>query len=128
LSEQQIYYLLANDCEVFMGMALSPGLSRWEWLLVSQPYHLSQNVFVTLDSDLERWTDLPVDQAVGTRIQTSADIQFATYLNSLPENRRWRRVPYYNNLVTLEHLQEGDVGVALVWEPAVSNHVAANPE
>ncbi len=127
LSEQQLYYLLANDCQVFMGMALSPGLSRWEWLLTSRPYHLSRNVFVTLDPSLERWNDLPTEQAIGTRIQTSADIQFAMYLNGLPENQRWKRIPYYNNLVALEQLQEGQVDIALVWEPAVVHYLAEYP-
>lgn len=128
LSQQQIYYLIANDCEVFMGLALSSSLSRWEWLLVSQPYHISQNIFVTLDPELERWHDLPRDQAIGTRIQTSADIQFATYINSLPENQRWKRIPYYNNLVALEQLLERQVSVALVWEPAVRHYMMNNPD
>lgn len=125
LTEQQIYYVLANDCEVFMGLALSSSLSRWEWLVTSRPYHASRNVFVTLDPALEAWMDLPLDEAIGTRIQTSADIQLAVYLNGLAAENRWKRIPYYNNLVALEQLQEGQVSVALVWEPAVVNYQAA---
>lgn len=128
LTEPQLYYLLANECEVFMGMALSSSLNRWEWLLVSQPYHLSRSVFVTTDPDLQQWTDLPLDEQIGTRIQTSADIQLVTYLNTLPESERWRRVPYYNNLIALEQLLAGQTAVSLLWEPAVVRFEADNPD
>lgn len=128
LTEQQLYYLLANDCEVFMGLALSSGLSRWDWLVVSRPYHASQNVFVTLDHDLTAWTQLPLNQAIGTRIQTGADIQLAVHLNNLPAEQRWKRIPYYNNLDALDQLQLGQVGVALVWEPAISHYLIKNPD
>lgn len=119
LGEAQLYYLLANDCQVFMGLALTNALSRWDWLLVSRPYHVSRSVFVTRDPALSRWTDLPLSEAVGTRVQTASDIQFATYLNGLAENRRWKRIPYYNNETPLLKLLEGETGLALVWEPAI---------
>lgn len=128
LSEAQFYYLLANDCEVFMGLALSTSLARWEWLLVSQPYHSSRSVFVTTNPDLQQWTDLPLHEQIGTRIQTTADIQLITYLNSLPENQRWRRVPYYNNLVALEQMLAGQTAVSLLWEPAVISFQAYNED
>lgn len=126
LTEAQIYYVLANDCEVFMGLALTPAFSRWEWLLVSHPYHVSRSVFVTADPELQHWTDLPFEQQIGTRIQTSADIQLATYLNSLPQEERWRRVPYYNNQIALEQLLNGQVSAAFLWEPAVVQHQNMN--
>ncbi|HLR45992.1 MAG TPA: transporter substrate-binding domain-containing protein [Deinococcales bacterium] len=119
LEEAQLYYLLANDCEVFMGLALTSSLSRWDWLLTSQPYHVSHSVFVTRDEQLTKWTDLPLDETIGTRVQTSSDIQLATYLTGLSENRRWKRVPNYNNEQPLVQLAEGKIGLALVWEPAV---------
>src|SRR5690625_972397 len=129
LEEAQLYYLLANDCEVFMGMALTSSLSRWDWLLVSQPYHLSHSVFVSRDAALERWTDLPTDGIIGTRIQTGSDIQLATYLTGLSENRRWKRIPYYNNEQPLSRLLGSEIDLALVWEPAVTHfrkeHAAA---
>lgn len=129
LEEAQLYYLLANDCEVFMGIALTASLSRWDWLLVTQPYHLSHSVFVTRDAALGSWTDLPTDGVIGTRIQTGSDIQLATYLTGLSENRRWKRIPYYNNEQPLDRLLDGEISLALVWEPAVTHflkeHAAA---
>lgn len=128
LTEAQIYYLLANDCEVIMGLALTSSLTRWDWLLVSQPYHISETVFITQDDSLIRWTELPADESIGTRIQTSGDIQLAMYLNSLPPENRWRRVPYYNNQVALEQLLAGQVAVARLWEPAIVHFMEHNPD
>lgn len=127
LNEAQIYYLLANDCEVFMGLALTNALSRWEWLLVSQPYHVSRTVFITHNEDLNRWTELPTDEPIATRIQTSGDIQLAMYLNTLQADERWRRIPYYNNQVALEQLLAGQASVGYVWEPAVIRFLDQNP-
>src|SRR5690606_20714041 len=47
---------------------------------------------------------------------------------SLPETKRWVRRPYYNNERVLEKLNDGSIGAALVWEPALYFATNGDPE
>jgi ABC-type amino acid transport substrate-binding protein len=127
LNEAQIFYLLSNDCEVFMGLPLTRS-SNWDWLLTSRPYHTSRTVFITTNPEYGKLADIPRDQPLGTRILTSGDIRLITYLQTLPANQQWTRHPFYNNLVALEQLLEGNVAASLVWEPAAARYQAAHPQ
>lgn len=128
LNEAQIFYLLANDCEIYMGLTLSTSTSRWDWLITSRPYLATRTVFVTTNPDYRSLADIPVGEPLGTRILTNGDIRLLSYLQTLPEERRWRRFPYYNNLVALEQLLAGEVTASLVWEPAAVHFQLANPQ
>lgn len=127
LNEAQIFYLLSNFCEIYMGLPLTSS-SSWDWLLTSRPYFSSQTVFVTTNSDYRRLSDIPRTEPLGTRILTSGDIRLLSYLQTLPESQRWPRHPFYNNLIALEQLVDGNVAAALVWEPALPHFRNLRPD
>lgn len=128
LSEAQIFYLLTNQCDVYVGLVETSALSRWNWLITSRAYIDTRSVFVSLKPDYERLIDIPRSEPIGSRSMTSSDMSLLMHLQELPPDRQWPRFAYFNNLVALESLQRGDVTAALVWEPAILQYQLDNPE
>lgn len=118
LSAEDIYALLAEKCDAFMGFTLAPE-GYPDWLTFTRPYWNSQFVLATRDHDFETLADIPRNMGIGTRLLSQGDIRFTLYLQSLPTDRRWRRVPYPDNRLLIERLLDGSVTAVLVWEPAL---------
>ena len=127
LTEDQLFLIMTDRCEAFMNFSLAAGTYP-EWMMLTRSYYRSGFVLAVTESDYEELADIPFDQPIGSRMLTSADIRFATYLHSLAEGSRWQRFPYPDNQMLLERLVDGTVAAALIWEPALDAFVEANAE
>lgn len=119
ISEDELFVHLTNNCDAFLGFTLGTGVYD-PWITISQPYVSTRFVAVTLDERLERLGDLPAGEVVGTTMLTEGDAQVGSYIRSLPQDRRWRHAPYPYATILIERLVDGDVDVAVAWEPAVA--------
>lgn len=126
VNQSELFVLLNNDCHALAGFLLSET-REVPWLTVSRPYAALSFAFATRLPNVRSLTDLPPGASVGTRIGSSADIAFAQYLESLPVERRLRRVPYPNNRLLLDRLESGEVDAILIWEPALHFGLAGGP-
>jgi polar amino acid transport system substrate-binding protein len=113
----QLYLFLAERCSGMLGFGVAPNIP--EWLMVTQPYMEAPMVLVSTDPNITRLEDLPVDRPIGTRSMSTADNRLINYLLARPDDSRWRRFPYFSNDVVLEQLKDGNIGLGLVWEPAL---------
>jgi polar amino acid transport system substrate-binding protein len=125
-TEDEIYMLLADYCEAFMGFTLSSEYA--DWLTVGRPYLITRSVAVVASDDYTSLNDVPAGEAVGARYLSAADIQLATLLRTLPAEERWRRVSYPNNELLLERLLDGTLTAVIIWEPALAAATAGDPE
>lgn len=116
---EDIYYLLLNECDVFMSLLL-PGDGELDWLEVTQALFSSGYVLVSNPSNpFQTLDDLPKGALVGTRLTSQADLDFGTYLRSGHQNRNILKVPYNDNALLFQRLMDGTLDAALIWEPAL---------
>lgn len=118
LDYEQIFVLLTNECDAFMGFTLASGLYP-DWLTVTAPYLSTTFTIVSTDPSIIDLTSLPRSEKVGTVLGSLADTHYRSWLRTLPEGQRWRRIPYPDNKLLLERLVDGTIAAALVWEPAL---------
>lgn len=117
LVPQELFLILVDDCNAMLGFVLSNTFE--DWLTISRPYLDSRYVLAVRDDAYDSLTDIPVDQAIGTRGMNGGDIALTSYLQALPSDDRWRRFPYFDNRMLMEKLLDGSVAAALMWEPAL---------
>ncbi|GLQ08762.1 hypothetical protein GCM10007913_06940 [Devosia yakushimensis] len=123
---EQIFVLLAENCDAMLGYVLSRNAP--DWVLLTRPYLSTGNVLVTRNAELKSLADLPLDQAIGSRSLSLSDNRLLSYLRALPADKRWVRQPFYDNQKVLDRLNDGRVGAAVIWEPALYFATAGDPE
>jgi polar amino acid transport system substrate-binding protein len=106
-----------ESCDVFLGFKLISDAYP-PWIAISRPYYRASYVLVTKDPNWKSLADMPKSTAIGATIGTSADLRLIQYLQALPADQRWSRFPMGSDELTLQALQRGTVGVALVWGPS----------
>jgi polar amino acid transport system substrate-binding protein len=112
-----LYRVFLESCDVFLGFKLISDAYP-PWVAISRPYYRAAYVLVTKDPAWKSLADMPKSTAIGATIGTSADIRLIQYLQALPAEQRWSRFPMGSDELTLQALQRGTVGVALVWGPS----------
>lgn len=122
---EQIYILMAEQCDGFMGFSIAAGYP--DWLTVSRPYLVGENILITKDPTVERLEDIPTNRPIGSRFGTAGDASLITYLQSLPETRRWKRFGYGENTLLLERLDDGTVASGVIWEPTLQFATKGDP-
>ena len=124
--EEALFIMLAERCDVIMGYVLAN--SAPDWILLTRPYMSTGNLLVTRDADIASLADLPHDQRIATRSMSVSDNRLASYLNTLPKDQRWKRSTLYHNERILEQLDSGEVGAAVIWEPALYFATEGDPQ
>nr|WP_230989551.1 transporter substrate-binding domain-containing protein [Devosia faecipullorum] len=108
-----------------MGYVLASSVP--DWLLLTRPYLSTGNLLITRQPIAEL-ADLPLDQRIGTRSMSVSDNRLQSYLSTLPQDQRWKRSTLYHNQRILEQLDSGEIGAAVIWEPAVYFATNGDPE
>jgi len=124
-SSDQIYIVMAEQCDGFMGFVAAAAYP--DWLTISRPYLAGRNFMVTKDQSINRLEDIPTDRPVGSRFGNAGDAAMITYLQTLPEARRWKRYGYGENTLLLDRLNDGTVAAAMVWEPMLDFATDGDP-
>jgi polar amino acid transport system substrate-binding protein len=112
-----LYRVFLETCDVFLGFKLIPDAYP-SWLAVTRPYYRTSYVVVTANTQWTSLGDMPRTEAIGSTIGTSADLRLIQYLQSLPADRQWSRIPMGSDELALHALARGSVGAALVWAPS----------
>lgn len=124
--EDALFILLAEKCDVIMGYVLASSVP--DWLLLTRPYLSTGNLLITRQAGMTALDDLPRDQRIGTRSMSVSDNRLQSYLSTLPQEQRWKRSTLYHNQRILEQLDSGEIGAAVIWEPAVYFATNGDPE
>jgi len=124
-SAEQIYILMAEQCDGFMGFTIAAGYP--DWLTVSRPYLVGENMMVAKNEPVSRLEDIATTRPVGSRFGNPGDASLLAYLQSLPEARRWKRFAYGENQLLLDRLNDGTVAAAMVWAPMLHFATEGDP-
>jgi polar amino acid transport system substrate-binding protein len=122
---EEIHLYLAERCEAFLGFTVAQGYP--DWLSIGRPYLRTRFVLAATEGDVTALRDIPAGTPIGFRYLSSADIQFAMFLETLPLDDRWRRVPYPDNQILIDRLLDGTLDVAILWEPALFVATGGDP-
>ena len=124
LTEQQMFIMLAQECDGFLGFLLSP--SNPAWLTVSRPYISARTVLVTR-RETATLADLPQGEKIGVRMMAAGDNRLIQYLAAQPEGRTWNRTPYPDNELLFERLTDGTVAAGMIWEYGLFGATVGDP-
>jgi polar amino acid transport system substrate-binding protein len=113
----QLYRVLIESCDVFLGFKLIPDAYP-DWLTVTRGYYRGAYVLVTAHKEWTSLAEVPRAQAIGGTIGTSADIRLMQYVTALPPAERWTHYPMASDEAALTALTAGTLGAALVWAPS----------
>jgi polar amino acid transport system substrate-binding protein len=122
----QIYQVLLETCDVFLGFKLIPDAYP-DWLTITRGYYRGAYVLVTAETNWKSLTDVPLSRVIGGTIGTSADIRLIQYLEALKPADRWTHFPVASDEAALLDVTGGKLAAALVWGPSFWGLQKANP-
>jgi len=125
LDELQI--VMANECDVLLGVSLQPNFPYPEWATPTRAYAQVPFVLAVTDPGYTRLSDIPKDKTIGTALGSIGEYAFITYNQQLPEDQRWRRLPYADAKLMVQRLKDGSLGGIILWGPSLSRAVGGNP-
>jgi polar amino acid transport system substrate-binding protein len=114
---EQIYRVLIETCDVFLGFKLIPDAYP-DWLTITRGYYRSAYVFATADVQWRTLADVPRAKTIGGTIGTSADMRLIQYLEALKPAERWTHYPIASDEAALRDVVAGKLAAALVWAPS----------
>ena len=114
---EQIYQVLLETCDVFLGFKLIPDAYP-DWLTITRGYYRAAYVFVTTDANWRSLADVPLARVIGGTIGTSADMRLMQYLTALKPAARWAHYPVASDEAALRDVIDGKLAAALVWAPS----------
>ena len=114
---EQIYQVLLETCDVFLGFKLIPDAYP-DWLTITRGYYRGSYVFATADASWKSLADIPRSRVIGGTIGTSADIRLMQYLAALKPAERWPHYPVASDEAALRDVISGKLAAALVWGPS----------
>lgn len=125
---QLVFIVLSDECDVVMGFQLITEIYP-EWLAPTRSYLKAPYVAAVTSTDYERLVDVPPGSLIGSQVYTQADNQLIALLRSLGD-RAWRRFPYDDPVMMLDHLNQGVLSAAIIWGPRATSlmHQGAVPE
>lgn len=124
LDEQQMFIMLAQECDGFMGFLLSP--SNPAWLTVTGAYLSARTVLTTHGEDAA-FAEIPHGETIGVRMMAAGDNRLIQYLAARPETESWRRTPYPDNELLLERLADGTIAAGMIWEYGLFGATGGDP-
>jgi polar amino acid transport system substrate-binding protein len=123
---EQIYQVLLETCDVFLGFKLIPDAYP-DWLTITRGYYRGSYVFATADASWKSLADIPRSRVIGGTIGTSADIRLMQYLAALKPSERWPHYPVASDEAALRDVVSGKLAAALVWGPSFWGLQKADP-
>lgn len=117
LAYEQIFILMAERCDVLLGMYLRRGSP--EWLRLSRPYISARVLAVSAEPSLNRFADLKAGTRIGVQALASGDAALTSYTGAMAEDKAPQRVIFRDNRSLVRALMERRVDVALIWEGAL---------
>lgn len=128
LTMQEVFVFLNEECDAFIGWALSPTGHR-DWLTVTRPYYETTTVLATTNVDIDSLGEVPREETIGIRMFSNANFAFTAYRESLPGDETWEHVaPYPYDEIMVQRLQDGTLEVAFIWNVALMLATDHDPE
>ena len=125
LDELQI--VMANECDVLLGVSLQPNFPYPEWASPTRAYAQVPFVLAVTDPSYNSLADIPKTRKLGTALGSIGEYAFITYNQQLPEAERWKRLPYADPKLMVQRLKDGTLGGIILWGPSLSRAVGGDP-
>ncbi|KFL27297.1 hypothetical protein JP74_08335 [Devosia sp. 17-2-E-8] len=123
----ELQIVMANECDVLLGVSLQPNFPYPEWASPTRAYAQVPFVLAVTDPSYNKLSDIPKDKTLGTALGSIGEYAFITYNQQLPEAERWRRLPYADAKLMVQRLKDGTLGGIILWGPSLGRAVGGDP-
>lgn len=117
-----------NDCDMFMGVAVSPNTPVSESFSITRPYATIPFVLAVKNPDWQRLGDIPRDQRLGTAIASMGEMTYITWAQQRSKPERWVRLPYADPNLMATRVLDGTIAGMILWQPVLASLQAARPD
>ncbi len=124
---EDLYVRLTNDCDVAIGLTIGAGIYPTEFT-VTRPYVNIGYVLGVIDPDYQGLLDIPRDRAIGTHLATRGEVRLVSYMNTLPREQQWLRLPYADPNLMLTRLLDGTIAGMVLYAPTLADLKRERPE
>lgn len=117
LTDEQMFIMMAERCDVVLGMHLSTAAPGW--LRLSRPYIVARMLGVSRDPAVKTLADLGPETRIGVQALAAGDAALTSYLRSQPADAVPQRVIFRDNQALFTALADRQVDATLMWEGAL---------
>ncbi|SDG89163.1 substrate-binding periplasmic protein [Pelagibacterium luteolum] len=117
LTDEQMFIVMAEQCDVLLGMHLSTAAPPW--VRLSRPYIVARMLGISDDPEVRTLADLRQTHRIGVQALAAGDAALTSYLRTLPADTIPQRVIFRDNRSLFEALSTEQVDVTLMWEGAL---------
>lgn len=117
-----------NDCDMFMGVSVSPNTPVSESFSITRPYATIPFVLAVKDPDWQRLGDIPKDQRLGTAIASMGEMNYITWAQQRSKPERWVRLPYADPELMATRVLDGTIAGMILWQPVLARLKAERPD
>lgn len=125
LTDEQMFILMAERCDVILGMHLSTAAPGW--LRLSRPYIVARMLGVSRDPAVRTLADLGPEARIGVQALAAGDAALTSYLRTLPAEAVPQRVIFRDNQALFKALADRQVDTTLMWEGALLAGTGGDP-
>jgi polar amino acid transport system substrate-binding protein len=123
----ELKIVMANKCDVLLGISLQPNFPYPDWATPTRPYATVPFVLAVTNKNYKSLADIPRDKLLGTALGSIGEYNFITYSLQQPENQRWRRLPYADPNLMLKRVKDGTLAGMILWQPSLLKITAGDP-
>ncbi|MET3926628.1 transporter substrate-binding domain-containing protein [Devosia sp. 2618] len=125
LTDEQMFIMMAEHCDVVLGMHLSSASP--EWLRLSRPYIVARMLGISRDPSVKTLSDLKPGARIGAQAMAAGDSALTSYLRTVPADTAPLRVIFRDNEALFKAFANEQVDAALLWEGALMAGTEGNP-
>jgi polar amino acid transport system substrate-binding protein len=117
-----------NDCDMFMGVSVSPNTPLSDSFSVTRPYATIPFVLAVKNSDWKSLGDIPKDQRLGTAMASMGEMNYITWAQQRSKPERWVRLPYADPELMATRVLDGTIAGMILWQPVLARLQQERPE
>ena len=96
--------------------------------MVTRPYAQIPFVLAVTNPAYTKLGDIPRQETIGTALASLGERVFLTTMQQLPQEQRWKRLPYADPELMLARVRDGSLEGMLLWQPSLAQLMADDPE
>lgn len=124
----QVTLAMSTDCDLLMGVSISPSTPTSDAFSATRPYATIPFVLAVADPNWQSLGDIPKDRRLGTALASLGEMNYITWAQQQPEAQRWVRFPYADFDLMTTRVLDGTIAGMILWQPALVRIMANRPE
>ena len=117
-----------NDCDMFMGVSVSPNTPLSDSFSITRPYATIPFVLAVKNPDWKSLGDIPKTLRLGTAMASVGEMNYITWAQQRSKPERWVRLPYADPNLMATRVLDGTIAGMILWQPVLARLQQERPE